>query len=214
MMPPQVFEENRTLPLPSIFEPTIFEPKYAKCFHMTLPSRFIKPIHPKTMIAPTKDSISKVIASGWWGQPKVHGHRAQIHIPSGNSPCLIYNRKGQLHKEVLPEAIADELKRIFRPAKDWNVIDAEWLKPKQTIFVFDFLKQDGKILDNLSFAERYELLPKLYLSPYISTLPVFKTVERCMSYLSSDLPPFIEGLVFRSAFTRGFADSSIVRCRL
>ncbi len=202
------------MPLPRLFEQTIFEPLTLKWPHMVLPSRFIKPIHPKTMIAPEETTIRKVVAAGWWGQPKIHGHRAQIHIPSDKNPCLVYNRHGRLHREVLSEPMEAELRRVFSPKEDWNILDAEWLKPNSMIYIFDFLKCDGKILDELSFAERYELLPKLYLSPYLSTLPVFKTTERCMNYLSSSLPSYVEGLVFRSAFSRGFADSSIVRCRL
>lgn len=180
---------------------------------MVLPSRFIKPIHPKTEISPNEAAIKKVIAAGWWGQPKIHGHRAQIHI-SCDEPCLVYNRQGNLHKESLSQELEAELRRIFAPQKDWTVIDAEWLKPAKKIFVFDVLKHEGKILDSLGFEERYDLIPKAYLSPHISTLPVFKTVERCMNYLSGDLPTFVEGLVFRSPTTRGFSDSAIVRCRL
>ena len=107
---------------------------------MVLPSRFIKPIHPKTQIAPEAAAIRKVITAGWWGQPKVHGHRAQIHVPADDQPCLVYNRQGQLHREVLSASLEAELKRVLRPSQDWNTIDAEWLKPKNKIFVFDFLK--------------------------------------------------------------------------
>lgn len=203
------------MPLPRVFEPTIFEPSSTlKWPRMVLPSRFIKPIHPKTMIAPEETAIKKVMAAGWWGQPKIHGHRAQIHIPSDGSPCLVYNRHGKLHREKLTPAMDSELHRIFGPSKDWNVIDAEWMKPEEKVFVFDFLKHEGTVLDDLSFSERYDLIPKLYVSPFVSTVPVFKTLDRCLSYLSSDLPAFIEGLVFRASLSRGFSDSTIVRCRL
>lgn len=207
--------EDLALSLPGVFDSTLFEPSsIVKWPRMVLPSRFIRPIHPKTAIAPEETAIKKVIASGWWGQPKIHGHRAQIHIPADTSPCLAYNRQGQLHKEQLSPVMQAELKRIFAPAKDWNVIDAEWMKPEGKIYVFDFLKHEGQILEDLTFADRYELIPKLYVSPHISTVPVFKTTERCLAYLSSDLPSFIEGLVFRASLSRGFADSTIVRCRL
>ena len=202
------------LSLPGVFEPTLFEPSsIVKWPRMVLPSRFIKPIHPKTAIAPDEAAIKKVMAAGWWGQPKIHGHRAQIHIPSDGSSCFVYNRQGNIHKEKLSTVMQSELKRIFAPKTEWNVIDAEWMKPEGKIYVFDFLKHEGQILDDLTFAERYELIPKLYVSPHISTVPVFKTPERCLSYLSGDLPPFIEGLVFRASLSRGFADSTIVRCR-
>lgn len=202
------------MPLPLAFERTIFEPSKTKRSAMVLPSRFIRPIHPKTQIAPEEAAIKRVIEAGWWAQPKIHGHRAQIHIPADGGPCLVYNRQGQLHKEVLTPALEAELRRVFLPTSDWNTIDAEWMKPEQKIYVFDFLKRDGKILDGLTFAERYELLPKLYLSPHLSTVPVFKTTEKCMVFLTGTLPPFMEGLVFRAAFSRGFSDSTIVRCRL
>ncbi len=197
--------------LPGVYEPTIFDPPRET---ITMASRFIKPIHPKTMIAPEEGMIRKVMASGWWGQPKIHGHRAQIHIPSDDSPCLAFNRHGKFHKESLPAEIQDELRRVFRPSSDWNVIDAEWIKPQKMLYVFDFLKHEGKVLDDHSFSERYELIPKFFLSPHMTTLPVFKTPERCLSYLESDLSEIVEGLVFRAAFSRGFSDHTIVRCRI
>jgi ATP-dependent DNA ligase len=166
------------------------------------------------MIAPEESAIRRVMSAGWWGQPKIHGHRAQIHIPADGSPCLAFNRQGRLHKEQLPASVEVELKRIFGPAHGWNTIDTEWIKSEQKIYVFDFLKREDEVLDGLSFAERYELLPRLYLSPHISTLPVFKTPERCLEFLSSSPPATTEGLVFRAASTLGFADSTIVRCLL
>ena len=203
------------MPVPGIFEETPFDPRGAWWLRPMNPSPFIKPMHPKTMIAPERNAIQKVIAAGWWGQPKVHGHRAQIHIPADKSlECKVYNRQGRLHKERLSSGLESELRRIFTPKKDWNCIDAEWLKPQEKIFVFDFLKYEGALLDESSFAERYELIPKLYLSPHLSTLPVFKTTDACMNYLSSPLPDYIEGLVFRAANTKGFSDSAIVRCRV
>lgn len=173
--------------------------------------RFIKPMHPKSEVSPEEGAIKKVLRAGWWGQPKIHGHRAQIHL--SRDSCFVYTRKGHLHKETLTPKIESELHRLFAPKEDWNVIDAEWLKPEQKIYVFDFLKQNGKMLHDRTFAERYELLPKDYLSPHISTLPVFKTLERCLSYLANPQPKRVEGLVFRSAFTKGFSNDSIVRCR-
>ncbi len=199
--------------LSEVAKPSIFQPLLHRRLKMTLPSRFIRPVHPKTQIAPVESAIKKVIDAGWWGQPKINGHRAQIHIPADARPCLVYNRQGQLHKEQLTVGLEAELRRLFSPTKDWNTIDAEWMKSDQKIFVFDFLKKDGVLLDQMSFSERYDLIPKLYLSPGISTLPVLKTTEKCMQFLSTRCAEHLEGLVFRAAHSRGFSDGSIVRCR-
>ena len=78
------------------------------------PSLFMRPMHPKTEIRPTSEAIQKILAAGWVAQLKIHGHRAQIHIPSDSSEELIaYNRQGQVHKKALPPLMASELPSGF-----------------------------------------------------------------------------------------------------
>ena len=108
--------------------------------------------------------------------------------------------------------MTSELRRLFQPKADWNTIDAEWLKPEGQLFVFDFLKREGDVLERWTYAERYALLPRVYASPHIRTLGIFRAVDQCMTALE-DPAPEIEGLVLRSPTTKGFLDSSIVRCR-
>jgi ATP-dependent DNA ligase len=176
------------------------------------PSLFIRPIHPKTEIRPTPEAIRKVLAAGWVGQLKIHGHRAQIHIPADpKEEILAYNRQGQLHKKEIPSSIQTELRRVFAPASAWNVIDSEWLKPEDKIYVFDFLKKEGESLHRLNFQDRWKLLPRAYLSPHLQTLPVLTTLAQCLEALGRP-EETIEGLVFKSP-SPGFEDSSIVRCR-
>lgn len=176
--------------------------------------RFIRPIHPKASIAPTREAIKKILALGWWGQLKVHGHRAQIHLPANDEgDIVVFNRQGQPHRKILPPDVAAEVLRIFRPTSGaWNVIDAEWLKSEDRLFVFDLLKREDKLLEDLTYAERYGQLPRLYKSPKIETLPPLRTVEACLAVLA-DPAPHVEGLVFKSPTTRGFPDTSVVRCR-
>lgn len=195
--------------LPGLFESTILSggkralsgPKH------------IRPIHPKTEIAPTRSSIEQILSLGWWGQVKIHGHRAQIHIPAAkDSEIVVLNRQGQKHGKVLPADVASEVSRIFQAQSGWNVIDAEWLKSEDRLFVFDFLKREDRLLDSLSYGERYALLPRAYISPKIQTLPPLKTIEQCLAVLA-DPAPHVEGLIFRSPVTTGFQDSGIIRCR-
>lgn len=157
--------------------------------------------------------IQRVLASGWVGQLKIHGHRAQIHIPSDrDQEPLVYNRQGALHKKLLPQTVVEELRRLFEPETGWNVIDAEWIKDIDKLYVFDFLKKDGELLNKLTFSERYVFLPQDFISPHLQTLPLLKSVERCLEALERK-EDFIEGLVFKALNTKGFADTSIVRCR-
>ncbi len=177
-------------------------------------SAFIRPMHPKTEISPDAATVARVLGLGWAGQIKIHGHRAQIHISADpNDAPLAYNRHGEIHKKLIPEAIVSELRRLFQPKKGWNVIDAEWLKPENKLFVFDFIKQEGELLTRLTYLERWKLLPRAYISPTLSTLPLLTTIEKCMEILDKPAP-HVEGLVFKSQTTRGFEDSSIVRCRI
>lgn len=195
--------------LPGVFEPTIFSPRVPAVSG----PRFVRAIHPKANIAPTREAVKKMLGLGWWGQAKIHGHRAQIHVPSGASDAVVvFNRQGQPHAKALPADVAAEVTRIFRPVSGWSVIDAEWLKADDRLFVFDLLKRADTLLDDQTYAARYALLPRVYSSPKIVTLPPLKTVDACMAVLE-DPSPHIEGLVFKSPVTRGFADTSVVRCR-
>lgn len=176
-------------------------------------SVFIKAMHPKTEISPNPAAIEKILKAGWIGQMKIHGHRAQIHIPaSGDKGIIAYNRQGRPHKMLLPDNICGELRRIFELKTGWTVIDAEWLKPRNKLFIFDLLKLDDKLLRSLSYAERYALLPKSYISPHVKTLPLIRTTDKCLDVLATK-EDYIEGLVFKSLNSRGFEDTSIVRCR-
>lgn len=176
-------------------------------------SVFIRAMHPKTEISPTMEAVTKILKAGWVGQMKIHGHRAQIHMSADSSEGVVaYNRQGRPHKMLLPEKIANELRRIFSLEKGWTVIDAEWLKPEGKLFVFDILKKDDLLLRRLSYCERYKLLPRSYISPHVKTLPVLNSPEKCMDVLATP-DAYIEGLVFKSLNTKGFEDTSIIRCR-
>jgi ATP-dependent DNA ligase len=193
--------------LPGIFEPTIFSPKV-----FLMASRFIRAPHPKSEIRPQAAAIQKVLDAGWVGQLKIHGHRVQLHIPADpDGEILAYTRQGSSHKKLLSVSITRELRRLLTPKEDWNVIEGEWLKPKDKIYLFDFLKQDGSLLNRLSYQERYKLLPRAYISPHVQTLPLVTSLEKCLEILEGDEED-VEGLVFKSS-SPGFADTSIVRCR-
>ena len=110
-------------------------------------SRFIKAAHPKTSIKPEPDTIQRILDRAWVAQFKIHGHRAQFHIPSDpQKSIIVYNRQGQVHKKELPVEIANDLRRIFGSADDWTVLDGEWLKPLDKIYIFDILKRQGELL--------------------------------------------------------------------
>lgn len=176
-------------------------------------SVFIRAMHPKSEISPTLPAVSKILNAGWVGQMKIHGHRAQIHISADPAQEVVaYNRQGRPHKMLLPEKIAAELRRVLDLENGWTVIDAEWLKPKNKLFIFDILKSNDQLLRRMTYAERFALLPKSYISPYIKTLPLLTTPEKCMAVLATP-DDYIEGLVFKSLSSRGFEDTSIVRCR-
>lgn len=178
-----------------------------------LKSIFIHAMHPKTEIKPHPSTLQKILDAGWVGQLKIHGHRAQIHISA--DPLVepyAYNRQGRIHKKLLPKPVISELRRLFTPERQWNVIDAEWLKDTDKLFVFDLLKLNGDTLVRLNYAERWNLLPRAFISPSISILPVFTSLNQCLEALQNP-EPYIEGLVFKSQSSPGFEDTSIVRCR-
>lgn len=180
---------------------------------MTLPPSFyIRAPHPKTEIRPDLASVSRILDAGWLAQLKIHGHRAQVHIHESDlQPVLVYNRHGQQHKKVLPDAVEAELRRVFLPARGWNVLDAEWIKDVDKIYIFDFLKQDNQSLRGLNFESRWKRLPRNFISPSLQILPLLRDATECMAALARP-EEWIEGVVFKSA-SPGFEDTSIIRCR-
>lgn len=194
----------------SFFTETIFTRRISVAIS---PSPFIKAMHPKAAIRPEPTAITRILAANWVGQLKIHGHRAQIHIPANVAePVIAYNRHGKKHKKALPQAVEKELRRIFSPDSGWNVIDTEWLKGEDKIYVFDFLKRDGELLRRLTFPDRWKSLPRDFISPFVSVLPLIRDLPGCLKALQST-DPNVEGLVFKSMGTPGFSDTSIVRCR-
>ena len=145
---------------------------------------------------------------------KIHGHRAQIHVSHNPDDLpVVYNRQGRPHSKDLSPPMIAELRRLFAPRQEgWNAIDAEWIKSDEKLYVFDFLKYEGKTLSRLSYEDRYLLLPTDFISPYIQVLPLLTRVDRCLEVLASPSTQ-VEGLVFKSKSTIGFADTAIVRCR-
>jgi ATP-dependent DNA ligase len=176
-------------------------------------SAYIRAMHPKTQIRPTLSSVEKILQSGWVGQLKIHGHRAQVHLNvNPDTPPIVYNRQGRPHKNLLPPEITAELRRIFTLKSGWTVIDCEWLKPNVRLYLFDVLKLDGESLRPLPYGERFSLLPKSYISPHVKTLPLISTSTNCMQVLQSE-EDHVEGLVFKALHAKGFEDTSIIRCR-
>ncbi len=176
-------------------------------------SAYIKTGHPKTEISSDRVSFENILKQGWWGQAKIHGHRAQIHLSADSQePSLVYNRHGKLHARRLDVEIEDELRRIIPLKLAWSAIEAEWLKNEKKIYIFDFIKMNGRILSTLSYQERYEMIPRIYQSEFVSTLSVLRRGTECLQVFS-DPDPKIEGLIFKSSQSIGFSDSALIRCR-
>jgi hypothetical protein len=171
-------------------------------------------MHPKTEIRPVREAVERVLERGWAGQLKVHGHRAQIHLPSeAGVAAVAYNRQGGVHQRRLPPSLVDELRRLFQPRTGWTVIDAEWLKATDELFVFDVIKREGQLLSALTYEERWNSLPRIPQSPVVHILPLLRTIDKCMEALA-DPRPMVEGIVLKALGTPGFSDTAIIRCRI
>lgn len=176
-----------------------------------MPPYFIQPQHPKATIAPEREQVQKLLKLGFWGQRKVNGHRAQIHLSSEGFAA--FTRQGTAHTQKLPEAVSRLLQARFQPKVGWNVLDCEWQKQENKLYLFDLLKLDNKSLQTKNYEQRFALLTEFFfLDPVIEFLPVLKTLDACMKVLD-DKNPATEGLVFKQAAVLGFSDSLIIRCR-
>ena len=89
----------RTVTQPGIFDETLFSRR-----KIVPPSVYIRAMHPKTEIKPTPEAVAKILSLGWAGQLKIHGHRAQIHLPADSEKdVIVYNRQGRPHGKLLPD---------------------------------------------------------------------------------------------------------------
>ena len=164
---------------------------------------FIKTYHPKKSILPDRDAIKRILNAGWVTQAKMDGARAQIHILDGK--VINYTRRGTLHTSKLSQEIVGQLLELFSPG---DVVEGEWLRSQQTLYLFDMIKTEGTVLKQLNYFDRYNKLPRCY-GP-VSLLPIVTDLDQAMQILDSD---DTEGLVFKSLTSKGFSDTSIVRCR-
>ena len=169
--------------------------------------KFLTPQHPKTSVAPTERAVVGYMDSGWWGQRKIDGRRAQIHVEGGK--VELWTRQGTRHTWEVPEQVKVELRRYCGDRR-YTVLDGEWADGR--IYLFDILRDDQVLLNQLNYRDRYERLLLPFISPVVQLLPILKTTKQCLAELRRD-DPLVEGLVFRDPGARGWFDGAIVRCR-
>jgi ATP-dependent DNA ligase len=172
---------------------------------------FIQPQHPKSNLIFDKSVIKDLLEKSWIGQTKINGHRIQLHISKNEIVC--YTRQGTIHTKKLDKKMIEAIDS-YRPAKKnvWTVLDGEWLKSQDKIFLFDILKHENETLQFSTYKDRYKLLKSIYVfCPEITLLRNLKTVDACMKVMKDDKEEH-EGLVFKSTTTKGWPDTAIVRC--
>lgn len=176
------------------------------------PPFFITCQHPKATTSPDRESIKRLLAMGFAGQRKVHGHRAQLHV-SATGELVAFTRQGTRHTAALPAATVEHLATNYRPKTGWTVLDAEWQKQESKIYLFDLIKLGTKSLQTLNYEQRYaELRGQFVIGPGLAFLVLLRDVAACEAVLA-DGSPYTEGLVFRELRAPGFHDTSIIRCR-
>ena len=175
-------------------------------------SLFVKSASARTQILPTTRAIKKALDANWVGQIHWVGHRLQIHIPKAKSrEIIIYNAKGQIYKNSLPEPISEDLRKIFIPLRGWNAITASWIPATKKLYVSDIVKKDNQVLSQIPFKDRWVMIPKIFPSKDIRTLPILSTVNKCLSVIN-DPNPKVAGLILRSKDSVGFPPTSLIRC--
>lgn len=173
---------------------------------------FVQAQHPKCSVEPTRASVEKMLGAGYLAQRKVNGSRAQIHI-SSSGQLVAFTRKGTKHTKGFSMATTEHLITNFRPEKGWTILDAEWQKQEDKVYLFDLIQAGEAMFSGKNFEERYTLLRDQFtLGPGVGFLVLLKDVASCMAMLT-DPSPFTEGLVWRLVKDPGFHDASIIRCR-
>jgi len=176
----------------------------------TAMSRFIQSQHPKHSIAPEFDQVRSILKLGWIAQPKLNGHRLQIHItPERELTC--YTRKGTLHTKNLSTELKISFESYANP-EGHLCLEGEWLKDLNEVHLFDVLRFESNTLSLYTYQERYGILKDIFkISPHLKLVRVLRKETDCMRILSGN-DEKIEGLVFKAWTTKGWPDTAIVRC--
>lgn len=166
---------------------------------------FIKTYHPKKSMHPNLETIQKILKAGWIAQAKMDGYRSQIHITE--TGIMNYTRQGQLHTRQIPIEIVDRLRELFSCGM---AVIGEWVAYEKKLYLFDCIKKDNQVLDKLTYAERYALLPQGIEDGAVDTLPIIDHEKQAFEVL---MDPQTEGLVFKNPDRKGFDSNAIIRCR-
>lgn len=166
--------------------------------------RHIKTHHPKQSLLMAKTDLAKKLEGGWIGQAKMNGVRAQVHVTEDG--LKVYNRRGSpLTTGKMTAEIVACIHANFNPG---DVFEAEWLRIRQALFLYEMVAVGGKVLDSKTYEQRYALLPQIDCLPHVKTLPILDTPEEILAaYNDSDT----EGVVFKALHTPGFKDTSVIR---
>jgi ATP-dependent DNA ligase len=178
--------------------------------------RFITPIHPKTSIKPEQEAIARVLKLGWVAQAKINGRRLQLHVSSCGK-IIAYNRQGNRHTLTLPLKLRNRILTVCKPDTGVNVFDCEWYTPTQQIFLFDLIALEDKVFSMKTYEERFELLVKFadwgsFKDTCLVLLPWITDIDEAMGIIHMD-DEIIEGLVFKARNSKGFQNTSVIRCR-
>lgn len=169
----------------------------------------VKTHHPKQSLLMAKTDLESMLEKGWIGQAKMNGVRAQIHVIDDHPLYNIkaYNRRGSLLTGKMSPDIVDIIRTNFKPG---DIFEAEWLRIRQALFIYEMVAKEGELLSSKNYAERYAMLPKIDSLPHVQTLPILDTPEDILAaYNDAET----EGVVFKALNTPGFKDTSIIRCR-
>jgi ATP-dependent DNA ligase len=172
---------------------------------------YIRAAHPTSSISPKADAITRIMASGWVAQAKVNGRRAQIHV-SPDGKLKAYTRQGTLHTMALPLDTKQALVELLRSDAGDRVADAEWHTQTGRVFLFDLLADKGEVLSGLTYSQRNALLPLRTEGP-VDVLPYLTLCDAVAMASGAFDAKFIEGIVLKSPSSRGFADTTVIRCR-
>lgn len=177
-------------------------------------SKFIKCQSPGGSVLPRADTIGRILSSGWVAQKKMDGARTQVHI-SSSGIIDVYTRHGSLHTKDMPDNIKQLLRQHFSSKIGWNVLDCEWLRHQDKLYIFDIMKWGDVSFHTLTYEERYKILSShAIITPEVSILPLYTSIDKCLAVLQEAMDDkFLEGLVFKAYTSTGWSDTGMVRCR-
>ena len=125
-----------------------------------------------TKTLPNSEAIlAKLQDGGWYVQEDIRGLQMQIHVDLPNGCFACFGMLGRPLGIFIDKAFEDELFRTLGSPKGVQTFNG--VLKHGMIYIYDCLKSEGHSLSTVNFSERFQTIPKLFISPKIRVVRTY-----------------------------------------